>query len=236
MQLSLFQTKPPVVKPLPAPFSEKVKSVLGPRLPPAAVEYVVRQIAENPVSLKVVSERTSKSGDFRPSHGSQPSRITVNGNLNPYAFLITLVHELAHYYVYRSKHVLTPLFGKGRKRYTPHGREWKETFRSLMWEYQTVDVFPADVLDALFDYMQNPTASTFANQRLMRELAKYDEPSGLVTVESLPDNALFQTTTGRRFRKIGKKRTRYLCYCLDNRRQYLFSPIVQVIPEETGGR
>jgi hypothetical protein len=205
-------------------------------VPEKALDRIAYAFAETPVRLKFAKGRATKTGDFRPPRKGESVTITVNSNLNPYACLITLVHELAHYYVYRSKHVLTPLFGKGRKRYTPHGREWKETFRSLMWEYQTVEVFPADVLDALFDYMQNPTASTFANQRLMRELAKYDEPSGLVTVESLPDNALFQTTTGRRFRKIGKKRTRYLCYCLDNRRQYLFSPIVQVIPEEAGGR
>ncbi len=209
----------------------KARSLLEGLVPDVALDRIAYACSEGDIHLKITRGRSSKTGDFRPPQKGKPCIITVNGNLNPYTCLITLVHEVAHYQVYRGKHVTINPFKKYR-RYTPHGREWKETFRLLMFEYLTEEVFPPNVLDALIIYMENPTASTFADQRLMRELAKYDGPSGLVTVESLPDNTIFKTTSGRRFRKIGKKRTRYLCYCLDNRKQYLFSPIVQVIPEE----
>lgn len=226
--LSLFQSPDGS-----SPAFVKARTLLEGRVPDRVLDRIAYACSEGDVRLKITRGRSSKTGDFRPPQKGKPCIITVNGNLNPYTCLITLVHELAHYQVYRGKHIVVNPFKKFR-RYSPHGREWKETFRLLMFEYMTETVFPADVLDALIVYMENPTASTFANQKLMRALAKYDAPAGLVTVESLPDHAVFKTTTGRTFRKIGKKRTRYLCVCLDNRKQYLFSPIVQVVPEEAG--
>ena len=225
-RLSLFQPQDGV-----HPAFFKVRLILEGMVPERSLDRIAHAFAETPVRLKISRGRATKTGDFRPPQRGQAITITVNSNLNPYACLITLVHELAHYYVYRSKHMPALFSGKTRKRYSPHGKEWKETFRSLLWEYLTEDVFPAAVLDALILYMENPTASTFNNQRLVRALAEFDLPSGLVTVESLPDKAVFRTTTGRRFRKLERKRTRYMCYCLDNHRRYLFSPIAQVIPE-----
>ena len=43
-------------------------------------------------------------------------RISVNGNLNKYSFLITLIHELAH--------LLT--FTQYKNRVDPHGRNGRE--------------------------------------------------------------------------------------------------------------
>lgn len=224
MQLSLFQTNPPVVKPVPAPFSEKVKSVLGPRLPAAAVDEVVEQILENPVSLKIVNERTSKSGDFRPSHGSQPSRITVNGNLNPYAFLITLVHELAHHHVALDYNLARKKFTFRRKsRPLPHGKEWKEKFQLLMEPYLNNSVFPIDLLPVLKQYLENPKASSSIDHHLSKALKKHDPPDETLRLEELPIGAVF-TLHGRRFfRKKEKVRTRYRCICLTTNRIYLVS-------------
>ncbi len=39
-------------------------------------------------------------GDYRNSHAGKGHRISVNGNLNKYSFLITLLHELAHLFTY----------------------------------------------------------------------------------------------------------------------------------------
>ena len=226
-RLSLFQPQDGS-----EPAYVKIRLMLENHVPEAALERIAYAFAEVPVRLRFTKSRASKTGDFSPPKKGQACSITVNMNLNPYACLITLVHELAHYYVYKSKHEPSFPFLKVRRRYTPHGKEWKATFRSLMFEYMTEKVFPVPVLDALILYMENPTASTFSNQKLVRALAVYDLETGLVTIESLPDRALFKTTTGRRFRKLERQRTRYLCYCLDNHRRYLFSPIAQVLPEE----
>nr|WP_313791522.1 SprT-like domain-containing protein [Lacinutrix neustonica] len=48
--------------------------------------------------------------------------MTINENLNHYKFLITLIHEIAHFEAYKA-------FGRYIK---PHGLEWKRTFQKLM--------------------------------------------------------------------------------------------------------
>ncbi len=224
MQLSLFQSKPPVVKSAPAPFGDKVRSVLSSRLPAAAVENVVRQIAANPVNLKIVRERTSKSGDFRAAHRNEPSRITVNDNLNPYAFLITLVHELAHHHVdIDHNRALKKFTLRRKKRPLPHGNEWKEKFQLLMEPYLNDEVFPADILPVLTRYLENPKASSSVDHHLSKVLKIHDPPDATLRLEELPFDAVF-TLHGRRFfKKKEKIRTRYRCICMQTNRVYLVS-------------
>lgn len=211
----------------------KVRSMLEGRIPGSALDSIAHSCSDEHLRLKITRGRATKTGDFRPPKQGRVCSITINGNLNPYSCLITLVHELAHFRVHLSQTREMNPFRKYGRRVAPHGKEWKATFRALMFEYLTEEIFPAPVLDALMSYMENPTASTFANQRLVRALAAYDAHTGLVTVESLPEHAVFSLTTGRRFRKLERKRIRYLCVSLDNNRKYLFSPIAQVLPEDS---
>jgi hypothetical protein len=232
VQLSLFQTKPASSKPVSAHLEEKIRSVLGPRLPVAAVDDVVEQIVENPVSLKIVRQRTSKSGDFRAAHRNDPARITVNGNLNPYAFLITLVHELAHHHV-NLDHIQTlKKFTLRRKtRPLPHGKEWKDKFRLLMQPYLNREVFPVDVLPVLHRYLENPKASSSVDHHLSKVLGLYDPPDVTVRLEELPFDAVFSLHGRRVFTKKEKVRTRYRCICMKTSRIYLVSagaPVEQV--------
>ena len=230
MQLSLFHSKPPITKPANLHLAEKIRSVIGPRLPLAAVEDVVEQIVENPISLKVVRQRTSKSGDFRAAHKGEPSRITVNGNLNPYAFLITLVHELAHHHVNIEYNRVLQKFSLRRKiRPLPHGKEWKDQFRRMMDPYLHHEVFPIDVLPVLIHYMENPKASSSADHHLSKVLKKYDPPDATIRLEVLSFDAVFTLHGKKTFQKKEKVRTRYRCICLNTNRVYLVSAGAPVI-------
>jgi SprT protein len=232
VQLSLFQPKPPTTKPSQVHLEAKIRSVLGPRLPDAALDVVVQQITGNPCSLKVVNERTSKSGDFRPAHRNNPARITVNGNLNPYAFLITLVHELAHHHVQHDYDLVLKKFSLRRKsRPMPHGREWKDKFSELMQSYLKDEVFPADILPVLIRYLENPRASSSADHQLSKVLKKYDPPDSTMRLEELPFDAVFTLHGKRLFQKKEKVRTRFRCICQNTNRIYLVSagaPVVQL--------
>ena len=205
--------------------------MLGPHLPAAALGEVVQQITDNPVSLKVVRHRTSKSGDFRAGRRNEPPRITVNGNLNPYAFLLTLVHELAHHRVnFEHARMSRTITLRRKSRPLPHGKEWKEAFRMLMDPYLDDAVFPFDILPVLRQYLENPKASSAADHHLSKALKKYDPPDETVRLEELPFDAVF-TLHGRRFfRKKEKVRTRYRCICLQTERIYLVSAGAPVIP------
>ena len=65
-------------------------------LPAGAFDPVVELINHYKVHLTVTRERKSVLGDYRHAVLNVNHKITVNGNLNKYEFLITLLHELAH--------------------------------------------------------------------------------------------------------------------------------------------
>lgn len=172
-----------------------------------------------PVSLKITRNRKTKSGDFRTPYKGRPALITINGTLNPFAFLITLVHEMAHYEVFLRK-----------KRGKPHGKAWKIAFQNLMTPYLGLPVFPEPVHKLLEKHMQNPRASTFSDHALSRALMGYDpEPEG-ITIETLRRGTLFTTSGGMIFRKGEKLRKRYRCIRISDQRIYLFSPMARIHP------
>jgi hypothetical protein len=190
-------------------------------LPPGTLEAVVGYLQFYHVHLTVARERKSILGDYRHRTHAQNHRISVNGNLNKFAFLITLLHELAH--------LLT--FEKYGNRVASHGKEWKFIFGQLLAQFIEHNVFPEDIKKALEASLHNPAASSCADELLLRTLKNYDERQGhLVFVEEVPDGSLFKTHDGRIFRKGEKMRKRFRCEEVKTKRIYLFSPVYEAIP------
>ena len=208
-----------------------MRSKLAEKLPQAAVEYLLSLLQEYPIQVKIVKNRTSKAGDFRATFKDKPARITVNGSLNPFAFLITLVHEMAHQHVWMNHEKASRKFTFRRKsKPLPHGREWKEQFRRLMLPIQKPDVFPEDILPVLNRYLDNPKASSSVDHLLSKVLKKHDPPDHAMRLEELPFDAVFSIHGKRSFRKKEKIRTRYRCICLKTNRIYLVSAGAPVVP------
>ena len=65
-------------------------------LPEGSFDDVLYYLQHYKVHLTITRKRESVLGDYRHAHAGQTHRISVNGNLNSYSFLITLLHELAH--------------------------------------------------------------------------------------------------------------------------------------------
>ena len=78
----------------------------------------------------LVKKRKTKHGDFRKL-ASGKIQITVNENENPFRFLITLLHEIAHHIA----------FQKHGFRIAPHGREWKNAFSSIAQPFLIPSIF-----------------------------------------------------------------------------------------------
>src|SRR6478735_7635843 len=127
-------------------------------LPPETYEAVLQYLHFYKVHLTVAAERKSILGDYRHRTHFSNHRISVNGNLNKYAFLITLLHELAH--------LLT--FEKYGNRVSSHGREWKAVFGQLLARFIEQKVFPEDIRHALMQSLHNPAASSCADELLLR--------------------------------------------------------------------
>lgn len=194
-------------------------------LPTNTFEPVLQYLHQYKVHLTVAQERKSILGDYRHRTGDKNHRISVNGNLNPYAFLITLIHEIAHLLQYEQ-------YGNS---VASHGKEWKSIFGQLLAQFIQNGTFPDDIKQALLRSLHNPAASSCADEVLLRTLKKYDDtPSHLKMVEEVMHNALFKTHDGRIFQKGEKMRKRFKCVEVKTGRLYLFSPVYEV--EELTGQ
>ncbi len=188
-------------------------------LPAAAAAPVLILLQRYKVHLTITRERKSVLGDYRHAYRDAAHRISVNGNLNPYAFLITLVHELAHLVTFLE-------FGN---RVAAHGREWKQVYKMLLLQFLEMDIFPADILSTLQLSLHNLPASSCADEGLMRTLRRYDKKEeGSLLVEDLPEGALFSLGDGKVFKKGPRLRKRFQCVEIKTGKLYLFSPVYEV--------
>lgn len=188
-------------------------------LPPGTYDAVLNYLRRFKVHLTVAKERKSILGDYRHSTHHTNHRISVNGNLNKYSFLITLLHELAH--------LLT--FEQSGNKVMAHGREWKTIYGQLLDQFLQHKVFPPDIEKELLQSLQNPAASSCAEDGLLRVLRKYDAAgSSFLLVEEIVINAVFRTSDGRVFQRGKKLRKRFQCKEVKTGRVYLFSPVFEV--------
>ena len=188
-------------------------------LPPNTYEPVLNYLRQYKVHLTVARERKSILGDYRHRTHHDNHRISVNGNLNKYSFLITLLHELAH--------LLT--FEQFANKVMAHGREWKMIYAQLLDQFLQHHTFPPDIEKELMMSLRNPAASSCAEDGLLRVLRKYDEAgSKFVLVEEIMTHSMFRTNDGRIFQKGNKLRKRFQCKEINTGRVFLFSPVYAV--------
>ena len=123
--------------------NKKINSFFD-HFPPTVAEYCFQLWHDYPFDFIVSKSRHSKLGDYRfsPQKGHQ---ITVNRNLNSYAFLVTYLHEVAH--------LLTYLAYKNKV--LPHGEEWKNSFRSIFEPILEDGLLPDELINVLKSYLIN---------------------------------------------------------------------------------
>lgn len=192
---------------------------LGSYLPEGSFSAVLHYLQHHKVHLTITRKRQSILGDYRHAVGGRTHRISVNGNLNKYAFLITLLHELAHLLTHEA-------FGR---RISPHGAEWKNEFSKLLARFISSKIFPPDIESALLRTLQNPAASSCGDEKLLRILNVYDvKKEGSFLVEQIKEGSLFAIDGGRVFKKGEKVRKRYKCVEVKTGKLYLFSAVYEV--------
>ncbi|MFZ1855894.1 MAG: SprT-like domain-containing protein [Chitinophagaceae bacterium] len=190
-------------------------------LPPGTADEVMMYLHQYKIHLTIARERKSILGDYRHRTHHANHRISVNGNLNKFSFLITLLHELAH--------LLT--FEQHSNKVQAHGKEWKMIFGQLLQQFVQHKIFPADIETELLQSLKNPAASSCAEDGLLRVLRKYDAKESLHRlIEELPANTLFRIKDGRVFQRGEKLRKRFKCKEVKTGKLYLFSPVYEVEP------
>ena len=187
---------------------------------PESSKYQIKKILQaSNVAIKITKKRKTKHGDFR-RYTNGTSLITVNKTSNPYRFLITLLHELAHFKVSQ----LYPYKVK------PHGLEWKSIYREILIPFLNPDIFPEPICGLLANHMKNPKASTDRDFKLIIALRQFDPSSSKTLIYQLKDGKHFALENDRVFIKLKKRRTLFECREKSTGKIYLFSPQSEVKP------
>jgi hypothetical protein len=188
-------------------------------LPAGTVPAVLEYLNRYRVHLTVTRERKTILGDYRHRTDYHQHRISVNGNLNPFAFLVTLLHELAHLLSFEE-------YGNSIQ---AHGREWKKIYGDLLKHFVQNKIFPADIEAELLITLNSPAASSCAEDGLLRVLRRYDErKDNHHLLEELATGVQFRLKDGRIFQKGEKLRKRFKCIEVKTGKLYLFSPVYEV--------
>ena len=185
-------------------------------MPEVAIAPFLDYWKRHVLALRVSRSRNSKYGDYRLPTADQPQHaISVNGTLNRYHFLWVLLHEMAH----------LDTFERYGRRVRPHGPEWQQAYARVLDEYR--HCFPAEMQPLVARYCAVLPLNQRVKQQIERQLTRYDAPgAGPDTVlDEQPVGTTFSLLQhpGQRFRSVEKRRTRWLCECLDDGRPYLIA-------------
>lgn len=198
---------------------ESPLTALNSFIPEGAFEGVAFYLQQYKVHLTITRERQTILGNYRNKVFDKNHRISVNGTLNKYTFLITLLHELAHLLAHE----------KYGNRIAAHGRQWKDEYAKILSEFIPKKIFPGEIERLLIQSLHNPAATTCAEPHLTRALKKYDlKKQDHFFIEELPAGSLFKVNSGAVFKKGERVRKRFKCVELATKKVYLFSPVYEV--------
>lgn len=217
--------------------AERNRSILLKYIPEPAVDTIIEWIYKYNFKLKVKKPRSSKEGDYTAPHSGKNHVITINKDLNKYAFLVTLIHEVAHLVTWE----------KYKGRVSPHGKEWKNEYGLLLNHFlklhnsisQSEDqegaLFPQEISSALHTHSQSPSAASCSDIHLYRVLKKFDADTETPSLEQISMGASFRIASSRTkhaqeiFIKGEKRRTRFKCIHSRTKREYLIHAMCKVV-------
>ncbi|QJD81278.1 SprT family zinc-dependent metalloprotease [Spirosoma rhododendri] len=183
-------------------------------MPAPAAAYCQQLHQTYSFAFQLARSRRSRLGDFRVWTDGR-TQITVNADLNPWRFLITYVHEVAHAHV--NKH--------NRRPTAPHGPAWQLAFQQLMQPLLTDAVFFHVVLEPLRQYLQKPAATTYGNATLTLALRQLDTASdrsaaaASMTLADMAEGTVF-TLNKKKYVRGTLRRTRVVCKELASGKSY----------------
>lgn len=183
-------------------------------LPENTFPYLRKWFGEHYIHIKITRGRNSKLGDYRKMP-DKSHQITINSTLQPQLFFFVLTHELAHLLAFEN-------FGG---RISPHGAEWKHTFRMMLLE--SISIYSEDLKPIILKFSKSPKANFMSSPDLVRyfHIEDYEDESSYVEDLNIGDRFIYRKQTYI-IEELRKKN--YLCENLDNGKKYIFKPLARV--------
>lgn len=194
-----------------------MQNTLQQYIPQQALQEVLQLLKHDDLTVKIKKERKTRHGDYKKlPNGTH--QITINSNLNSYRFLITLIHEVAHFEAYKK-------YGRFIK---PHGKEWKRRFQHIMLPFINPEVFPIELLPLIANHFKNPKATSDTDTKLALALKQFDQPNDKTYIFEIPFGSTFKLYNGKVFQKGNIRVKRYECIEINTGKLYLFNPNAEV--------
>lgn len=183
-------------------------------LPQNTLPYLKIWFSDHYIHIKITKNRNSKLGDYRKLRDLS-HEITINSTLAPPLFFFVLTHELAHLIA----------FEKFGRRISPHGNEWKETFRQMLLE--SLDIYEDDLKPIILKFSKNPKANFMASPDLVKYFHIENHDDALQFIEELAKGDSFMYRS-EKYLLEGLIKKNYLCMNLATGRKYSFKPLARV--------
>lgn len=183
-------------------------------LPQNTLQYLKDWFADYYIYIKVTRNRNSKLGDYRKL-SDHSHEITINSTLVPQLFFFVLTHELAHLIA----------FEKYGRTISPHGNEWKETFRQML--LQSINVYEENLRPILVKFSKSPKANFMASPDLVKYFHIENQDDNLIFIERLEKGDFF-IYRNEKYLLEGLIKKNYLCKNLATGRKYSFKPLARV--------
>ncbi|UOU99302.1 SprT-like domain-containing protein [Chryseobacterium daecheongense] len=183
-------------------------------LPPHTLQYLKIWFSDYYIHIKITRNRDSKLGDYRklPDNSHE---ITINSTLVPQLFFFVLTHELAHLIA----------FEKYGRRISPHGAEWKETFRQML--LQSIEVYEEDLIPIIMKFSKSPKANFMSSPELVKYFHIEKQDDKLQFIQELQKGEYF-IYRREKYLLEGLIKKNYLCKNLATGRKYSFKPLARV--------
>ncbi|MCS3530165.1 SprT-like domain-containing protein [Chryseobacterium sp. JUb7] len=183
-------------------------------LPPNTLQYLKLWFADHYIHIKITRNRNSKLGDYRKLQ-DKSHEITINSTLVPELFFFVLTHELAHLIA----------FEKYGRRISPHGNEWKLTFREMLLE--SLSVYDEKLRPIIVRFSKSPKANFMASPDLVKYFHIEKQDDTLQFIETLQKGDFF-IYRNEKYLLEGLIKKNYLCKNLATGRKYSFKPLARV--------
>ena len=189
-------------------------SLLEKYLPNNCLPYLKKWFGDHSIHIKITKGRNSKLGDYRKMP-DKSHQITLNSTLQPPLFFFVLTHELAHLIAFEN-------FGN---RISPHGMEWKNTFRNMLLE--SISVYDEDLKPIILRFLKSPKANFMASPELVRyfHIEDYADETSYIEDLEIKDKFIYRKQT---YIIEEKPKKNYLSTQLDTKKKYIFKPLARV--------
>lgn len=189
-------------------------SLLEKYLPPNCLPYLREWFGDYSIHIRVTRGRKSKLGDYRKL-ADQSHEISINATLAPELFFFVLTHELAHLIA----------FEKFGRHISPHGAEWKQTFRTMLTESLTL--YSESLRPIIKEFAVSPKANFMSSPKLVRHFHISDREDDSSFIEDLEHGSKF--CYSEEVYLLGEKRKKnYLCTHVSSGKKYIFKPLARV--------